>query len=67
MESPFVGIPENIGVTQQYRPLLGTGEGKSHFPISDVVPFCGDPREPLFVLKQLFAFSLSGSFLSVPV
>ena len=43
--SPFVGIPENIGVTQQYRPLLGAGEGKGHLAPSNFVPFCGDPRE----------------------
>ena len=44
--SPCLGIPENAGVTYQFRPLFSSHEGKGEAATSDFVLLFGDPREP---------------------
>ena len=48
--SPLLGTPENIGVTYQFRPLWGPGEGRYEVATFDVVPLCsGPPRTQRYV------------------
>ena len=43
--SPLMGTPEDAGVTQHFRPLVGPREGRGEVATFDFVPFDGDPRE----------------------
>ena len=43
--SPLLGTPENAGVMQPFRPLLGPREGRGETATFDFVPFLGDPRK----------------------
>ena len=42
---PFLGTPENAGVTLQFRPVFGPREGKDEAATSDVLRFAGGPGQ----------------------
>ena len=42
--SPLFKTPENVGVMQQFPPLLGPREGRGEAATCDCVPFVGTPE-----------------------